>query len=219
MTLLMDHSLSPSMTRGPGYNGATNMKGEIIGLKTLIMNDTPKAYYVHYFAHQLQLTLVVVAKKNDSRGWLFEILANLLNIVGVSCKRREMTREIQAKKVAQALNLELESGSRLNQELGLKSPEDTHWDSYYKILINIIYLFPTVVELVETNRHKTYPLIFWLIKLILILPVAIASVERVKMTYVKSKLRYSMGEQLLNDSLVTFIERDVFLQVPDEDID
>ncbi|XP_010670598.3 uncharacterized protein LOC104887624 [Beta vulgaris subsp. vulgaris] len=76
------------------------------------------------------------------------------------------------------------------------------------------------MKLVETNRHKTYPLIFLLIKLMLILLVATASVERVfsKMTYVKSKLRNSMGDQLMNDCLVTFIEKDVFLQVPDEDI-
>ncbi|XP_057248367.1 uncharacterized protein LOC104890039 [Beta vulgaris subsp. vulgaris] len=405
MTLLMDHSLSPSMIRGQGYDGASNMKGEINGLKTLIMNDTPRAYYLE-----------------------------------VSCKRREMIRESQAQKVAQALDLgELESGSGLNQELGLKRLRDTRWGSHYKSLLNIIHLFPTIVEvlvhigkhgssedkfkaqivlgsletfdfvfmahlmlaifgytndlcvalqrkeqdivnamelvsytkivlqkmreqgweallnkitsfcvkhgivvptmdasyvpqgrsrrfveqttnlqhfrvdiflgvidlhlqeldnrfnernmelltcmaclspkdnfssfdkdkvlklvtfypeefssldvmslelqldifienmrsdnrfrdlndlnslsmkLVETNRHKTYPLIFLLIKLMLILPVATASVERVfsKMTYVKSKLRNSMGDQLMNDCLVTFIEKDVFLQVPDKDI-
>ncbi|XP_021775781.1 zinc finger MYM-type protein 1-like [Chenopodium quinoa] len=88
MSLLVEHLLSPSMIRGKGYDGASNMKGEINGLKTFIMNDTPRAYYIHCFAHQLQLTLVVVAKRNDSCGWLFEILANLLNVVGVSCKRR-----------------------------------------------------------------------------------------------------------------------------------
>ena len=68
MSLLVEHSLSPSMIRGQGYDGASNMKGEVNGLKTLIMNDTPNAYYIHCFAHQLQLTLVAVTKKNDSCG-------------------------------------------------------------------------------------------------------------------------------------------------------
>ena len=93
---LLNYEFDISKIRGQGYDGASNMKGEINGLKTLIMNDTPRAYYIHCFAHQLQLTLVVVAKRNDSCGWLFEILANLLNVVGVSCKRREMIRNRQA---------------------------------------------------------------------------------------------------------------------------
>ncbi|KAL3639795.1 hypothetical protein CASFOL_014763 [Castilleja foliolosa] len=150
LSLLVEHSLSPSKIRGQGYDGASNMKGEINGLKTLIMRDTPCAYYVHCFAHQLQLTLVAVAKKNNDCGWLFETLANLLNVVGVSCKRREMIREIQAQKVVQALELgELVNGSGLNQELGLKRPGDTRWGSHYKTLLNVVKLFPTIVEVLE----------------------------------------------------------------------
>ncbi|KAL6572219.1 hypothetical protein OROMI_013177 [Orobanche minor] len=105
VSLLIEHSLSPSKIRGQGYDGASNMKGEINGLKTLIMEDAPNAYYVHCFAHQLQLTLVVVAKRNNECAWLFDILAILLNVIGVSCKRREIIREIQAQNVAQALKI------------------------------------------------------------------------------------------------------------------
>ncbi|XP_057802928.1 uncharacterized protein LOC131018221 [Salvia miltiorrhiza] len=74
--------------------------------------------------------------------------------------------------------------------------------------------------LVETKKHETYPTIYLLIKLVLILPVATAGVERVfsGMTYVKNRLRNSMGDQLLNDCLVTFIEKNMFLQIPDDDV-
>ncbi|XP_021740877.1 zinc finger MYM-type protein 1-like [Chenopodium quinoa] len=74
--------------------------------------------------------------------------------------------------------------------------------------------------LVETNKHTTYNLVYLLIRLALILPVATASVERVfsSMTYVKNKLRNSMGDQLLNDNLVTFLERDLFSRVSDDDV-
>ncbi|XP_019108188.1 uncharacterized protein LOC104907649 [Beta vulgaris subsp. vulgaris] len=74
--------------------------------------------------------------------------------------------------------------------------------------------------LVETKKHHSYKLVYLLIILVLILPVATASVERVftSMTYVKNKLRNSMGDQLLNDSLVTFLERDLFVQVSDDDV-
>lgn len=36
------------------------------------------------------------------------------------------------------------------------------------------------------------------------------------MTFVKNKLRKSIGDQLLNDCLVTYIEKDVFSKVSDE---
>lgn len=54
----------------------------------------------------------------------------------------------------------------------------------------------------------------------LILPVATASVERVfySMNYVKNKLRNRLGEQYLNDCLVTFFEREFFVQVKDDNI-
>ena len=48
---------------------------------------------------------------------------------------------------------------------------------------------------------------------------ATANVERAfsSMSLVKNKLRNSMGDDLLNYCLVTFIERDVFLKVSEED--
>ena len=76
------------------------------------------------------------------------------------------------------------------------------------------------IMLVETKKDLTFPLVYKLLKLVLILPVATASVERVfsSMKYVKNKLRNRMGEQYLNDCLVTFLEREFFQQVKDEDI-
>ncbi|KAL6627137.1 hypothetical protein ACP70R_030863 [Stipagrostis hirtigluma subsp. patula] len=71
------------------------------------------------------------------------------------------------------------------------------------------------VKLVETKKHLNHKMVYLLLKLVLLLPVATASVERVfsAMTFVKNKLRNRMGDQLLNDCLVTFIERDMFLKV------
>uniref|UniRef100_A0A7N0UUG9 HAT C-terminal dimerisation domain-containing protein n=1 Tax=Kalanchoe fedtschenkoi TaxID=63787 RepID=A0A7N0UUG9_KALFE len=72
--------------RGQGYDGANNVKSGINGLKALIMNDTPSACYIHCFAHQLQLTLVVVAKDNVDCSSLLKQLGYLLNVIRVSCK-------------------------------------------------------------------------------------------------------------------------------------
>jgi hypothetical protein len=65
------------------------MRGEIKGLKTLFLKDSPLAYYIHYFAHQLQLVLVGVAKENNECVWFFDHVSTLLNIIGISCKRHD----------------------------------------------------------------------------------------------------------------------------------
>ncbi|XP_049343478.1 uncharacterized protein LOC125807782 [Solanum verrucosum] len=59
-SLLLDHSLCTSKIRDQGYDGASNMQGEINGLKSLILQDTSSAYSIHCFAHQLQLALVEI---------------------------------------------------------------------------------------------------------------------------------------------------------------
>ena len=89
-SLLAIHHLTVTQVRGQGYDGASNMKGEVKGLKTLIMKESPAAYYVHCFAHQLQLVLVAVAKGGVGCQTFFGQVSHLLNIVGVSCKRHDM---------------------------------------------------------------------------------------------------------------------------------
>ncbi|GAV80123.1 LOW QUALITY PROTEIN: Dimer_Tnp_hAT domain-containing protein, partial [Cephalotus follicularis] len=73
-------------------------------------------------------------------------------------------------------------------------------------------------KLVETKKDIVYPLV--LVKLTLILPVATASVERVfsAMKYVKNRLRNRMRDSLMNNCLVTYIEKDVFSSVDNETV-
>lgn len=52
--LLSGCRLCISKIRGQGYDGASNMRGQFGGLKTLIQKQNPQVYYVHCFAHQLQ---------------------------------------------------------------------------------------------------------------------------------------------------------------------
>ena len=94
------------------------MKGSAHGLKKLIMDESPSAYYVHCFAHQLQLTLVVVAKESGDCTWFFQQLVNLLSALGMSCKKMRMLRIAPAKELIDALELEeVETRSGLNQEM------------------------------------------------------------------------------------------------------
>ena len=95
--------------------------------------------------------------------------------------------------------------------------DDMRQDDRFKGLENIVDLS---VKLVQTRRHKVYDMVYELLKLVLLLPVATASVERVfsAMVLVKTKLRNKMGDSLLDDCLVTFIERDIFFEVDEDDI-
>ncbi|KAL8131360.1 hypothetical protein AgCh_007332 [Apium graveolens] len=61
-------------------------------------------------------------------------------------------------------------------------------------------------------------LVYRLIELALLLPVATASIERVfsAMNIVKTDLRNRMGYEWMNDSLVVYIEKDVFVKIDRE---
>ncbi|XP_021751901.1 uncharacterized protein LOC110717496 [Chenopodium quinoa] len=143
------------------------MQGSINGLRTLIENECKEAYFVHCFAHQLQLTQVALAKKNSDCAWLFvNVLAPLLNFVGGSPKRKVFICENQAQRVVEALSLgELETGSGLNQECGLGRPCDTRWGSHFKTILNVLDLYPVILgslediakvsDTIDSNRAQT----------------------------------------------------------------
>ncbi|XP_031258970.1 zinc finger MYM-type protein 1-like [Pistacia vera] len=136
------HGLNFSRLRGQGYDGASNMQGEFNGLKTLVLKENRCAYYIHYFAHQLQLALVALAKNHDDVNDLFNIVAIVVNIFGASSKRCNLLKDKQACKVIEALsNGELSSGKGLNQETNLQHASDTHWGSHYVTLMRIILMF------------------------------------------------------------------------------
>ncbi|XP_049365484.1 uncharacterized protein LOC125830333 [Solanum verrucosum] len=61
--VLAHHSLTLSNVHGQCYDGASNMQGDLGGLKTLIRQESKSSHSVHCFVHQPQLTLVAVSKK------------------------------------------------------------------------------------------------------------------------------------------------------------
>ena len=51
------------------------MRGMWNGLQALILNDCPYAYYIHCFAHRLQLALVKVSKQVNAISHFFSCIA------------------------------------------------------------------------------------------------------------------------------------------------
>ncbi|CAN1159966.1 Zinc finger MYM-type protein 1 [Linum perenne] len=128
--------------------------GEINGLKTLILSKTSSPYYIHWFAHQLQLTLVVVARNHGEISLFFNVVSVLTNLVGASCKRRDIVRETQAEKVADAISCgEIEIGRGLNREISLKRPSYTRWGSHFATLVNLELMFSFLIEVLDVIQY------------------------------------------------------------------
>ncbi|KAK4599601.1 hypothetical protein RGQ29_009588 [Quercus rubra] len=124
--LLCEHNLSLLNLRGQGYNGASNMQGDINGLKTLILKENKSASYIHCFAYQLQLTLVAVAKNHINIAEFFYVV------------------NTQFAKIKE----DLENGKNL------KHPGDIRWGSYYGTILNLILMFSVVVDHCKKNKSR-----------------------------------------------------------------
>jgi Domain of unknown function (DUF4371) len=150
ISLLGKNKLNLSRARGQGYDGASNMRGEFNGLKALILRENQSAYYIHCFAHQLQLTHVYIAKSHEDVDWFFELITRTLNVVGGSAKRRDMLRKkFDIDLVESRSHDDLQTGRGLNQELGLKRPGDTRWGSHYRTILNFISNFSSLIHVLE----------------------------------------------------------------------
>ncbi|TVU40845.1 hypothetical protein EJB05_14325, partial [Eragrostis curvula] len=80
---------------------------------------------------------------------------------------------------------------------------------------------PKVAEkMVQTGKNRSFPLVYRLIELILILPVATASVERAFSAFniIKTDLRNKMGDEWLNDLMICYIEKEKFRSIGNERI-
>ncbi|GJX34344.1 zinc finger MYM-type protein 1-like protein [Tanacetum coccineum] len=135
--------------RGQGYDGASNMRGEWNGLKALILNECPFAYYVHCFAHQLQLALVAASKDVSEVHTFFKHLNFIVNVIGSSTKRNDQLQDAQLAEISYLAEIgELEGGRGANQMQNIQRPGDTRWSSHFKSICSLVRLFgPTRVVL------------------------------------------------------------------------
>jgi hypothetical protein len=152
--LFCKHGLSISRIRGQGYNGASNLQEQFSGLKSLIVEENPYAFFVHCFAHPLHCTLVAMAKNHIQVASLFNSVSTLLNVVGGPCKQHDVLRERQIVNVREALEKgEIPNGQGLDQETSLKQAMDTRWNSNYTTLINLIKMYSAITDVLEIMKE------------------------------------------------------------------
>ena len=61
-----------------------------------------------------------------------------------------MLRDVRTQKVLEALEMgEIESGSGLNQEMGLARSGDTRWGSHFNTIMHIVSVYSTVLEVLD----------------------------------------------------------------------
>ncbi|KAL7120290.1 hypothetical protein ACP275_02G114500 [Erythranthe tilingii] len=144
-TLLSGFGLCISKIRGQGYDGASNMK------------ENPQAYYVHCFAHQLQLALVSMARKHEDVDWFFLEVSRIVNFLRSSNKRQSLLRKKQVAHFANLIEDELvEKSTGLNQELSIARAGDTRWGSHFRTLSRLIDLFTPIIEVLEDLKSDRY---------------------------------------------------------------
>ena len=72
--------------------------------------------------------------------------------------------------------------------------------------------------MVDTKNHICYPLVYRLLKLVLVLPVATATVERCfsAMRIVKTYLRNCLSDDALKYNLICYVEKDEMRKVTND---
>ncbi|XP_019460090.1 PREDICTED: zinc finger MYM-type protein 1-like [Lupinus angustifolius] len=140
--VLSQHNLDVSNIRGQGYDGASNMRGEWNGLQALFLKDCSYAYYVHCFAHRLQLALVAASREVIVVHQFFSKLTFIINIMCSSSKYHNELQVVKSDELEHLLEIdELITGKGENQIGTLKRVGDTCWSSHFSSICSLINMY------------------------------------------------------------------------------
>jgi hypothetical protein len=240
--ILDKYNLSISRIRGQGYDGASNMRGEFNGLQKKILYENPRAFYVHCFAHRLQFVIVSVSSCCSAIHDFFEYVSLIVITTSASCvemNNRFGESTIQILTCFSCLDPK-NNFSRFDIDSLVRGAQIYDADfstsdfaqirqqlQTYILQVRRHVAFSTCTDIaslaskmVETKKHKVFPLVYRLIELPLILPVSIASVERAfsAMKIIRTNLRNKMADEWFNHLMVCYIEREIFKELDDSTI-
>ena len=153
--VLSAHGLTIAKIRGQGYDGASNMRGEFNGVQKLIRDENPYAFYIHCFAHQLQLVVVSVSKCCSSIEDFFDYVNMIVSSTSASCKRKDLLIDSHHTIVLNKLESgDISSGRGQHQETSLARPGDTRWGSHYKTLLRIETMWDSIIEVLQVVHDE-----------------------------------------------------------------
>lgn len=92
---LMKHDIAISNLRGQSFDGCATMAGKYRGLQARIREVAPYAYFVHCYAHRLNLVLVDVCSKVAIGRNFFGTVQRIYVFIENSVKRHGLFKEFQ----------------------------------------------------------------------------------------------------------------------------
>ncbi|XP_052189854.1 uncharacterized protein LOC127799671 [Diospyros lotus] len=126
------------------------MRGEWNGLQALFLRECPSAYYVHCFAHRLQLALVAVAKDVHDVWLFFQSLSSIVNFISASAKRHSQLKSIRENEIDNLIAAgEVPTGTGANQVCTLQRAGATRWSSHFASVKRFIEMFGSTCTLFE----------------------------------------------------------------------
>ncbi|XP_026428813.1 uncharacterized protein LOC113324736 [Papaver somniferum] len=126
------------------------MRGQWNGLQALFLKECKYAYYVHCFAHRLQLDVVKTAETMGPIWKFYSMLTSTVNLVTASSHRFGDFQSAQEEEIEKGLaNGELETGKGANQIGTLRHATDTRWSSHYGSGCNLIDKFEATCTTID----------------------------------------------------------------------
>lgn len=110
--IIKESGLDINLCVGQCYDGANTMRGHISGVQTRIKEVVPHAYYLHCYAHQLNLVLVHTLGDISKIFDFFKVTQNLYNFIANSGNRHERFVATQTRLQQTVLKLERTSTTR-----------------------------------------------------------------------------------------------------------
>ena len=109
---LVDQTLDLGNIVGQGYDGASNMSSARVGVSGLMMQEAPRAIYIHCYGHQLNLStqrsMTMVISFRNCLGTTQEVF----NFIEASPKRHALFKETQKQRSEKEITLKSQSKIR-----------------------------------------------------------------------------------------------------------
>ena len=149
-SVLSQYNLHSSNMRGQGYDGASNMSGAWNGLQAQFLKECPYAYYVHCFAHRLQLALVGSSTKEIGVCLFFSKLSTIVNLIGCSPKWHTQLHSAQVIEIAHMVNSrERDTRSGLNEICNLHQSGANRWSSHFDSFCSLIDMYGATISVLK----------------------------------------------------------------------
>jgi len=128
--------------------------------QALFMKDCPYVYYVHCFAHRLQLFVVTASREVTSIHQFFVKLTFVVNVVGPSTKRHDELQAAQSEEITNLLETgEIITSKGKNQVGTVKRVGDICWGTHFNSICSLISTYKATCTVLKKLRkkQKIYP--------------------------------------------------------------